>query len=48
MNILFICSHNSARSQMAEGFAKSLLGNSVTVESAGAVPRKVNPLAIEK
>lgn len=47
MNILFMCVANSARSQMAEGIAKHLFGNSVSVESAGSQPRKLNPLAIK-
>ncbi|QDK42374.1 arsenate reductase ArsC [Bacteriovorax stolpii] len=47
MNILFICSHNSARSQMAEGIARSLFGSTATIESAGAIPKQVNPLAVE-
>ena len=47
MNILFMCVANSARSQLAEGLAKNILGNKVKVESAGSKPAKVNPLAIE-
>lgn len=47
MNILFMCVANSARSQLAEGLAKKILGNKVKVESAGSRPAKVNPLAIE-
>ncbi len=47
MNILFMCVANSARSQMAEGIAKSLCDSSVGIESAGSNPSKVNPLAIE-
>lgn len=38
MKILFLCVANSARSQMAEGLAKSLLGNTFVIESAGSVP----------
>ncbi len=45
--ILFICVHNSARSQMAEAFLKHLAGNRFEVESAGLEPGKLNPLAIE-
>lgn len=44
--ILFLCVANSARSQMAEGLARSLLSN-VEVMSAGSRPSKVNPYAIE-
>jgi len=47
MNILFMCVANSARSQMAEGFAKKIFGSSAHIESAGSMPSKVNPLAIE-
>lgn len=47
MNVLFMCVANSARSQMAEGLAKKILGADVTVESAGSQPSKVNPFAIE-
>jgi arsenate reductase len=45
--ILFLCVANSARSQMAEGLARSLLGDRVQVQSAGSLPSKVNPYAIE-
>lgn len=47
MNILFMCVANSARSQMAEGLAKKLFGDSVNVESAGSQPTKVNPFAVK-
>lgn len=46
MNILFMCVANSARSQIAEGLARSILGPTVRVESAGSVPTQPNPLAI--
>lgn len=46
MNLLFMCVANSARSQMAEGLARSAFGPSVTIESAGSAPSRVNPLAI--
>ena len=45
--ILFLCVANSARSQMAEGLARAILGNRVEVLSAGSQPTKVNPYAIE-
>jgi arsenate reductase len=45
--VLFLCVHNSARSQMAEGFARALAPPGVTVASAGSEPRGVNPHAIE-
>lgn len=47
MNILFMCVANSARSQMAEGLAKNILGDKVWVESAGSEPKTVNPFALE-
>ncbi len=47
-SVLFLCVANSARSQMAEGLARHLLGKSgVRVQSAGSMPSRVNPLAIE-
>lgn len=47
MNLLFLCVANSARSQMAEGIARARLGPRVRVQSAGSVPTRVNPLAIQ-
>ena len=48
VHILFLCVANSARSQLAEGLAKSLLGPRAVVESAGSEPSgKVQPWAIE-
>jgi arsenate reductase len=44
--ILFICTHNSARSQMAEGLMKTLFGDYYEVHSAGTAPTSVNPYAI--
>jgi arsenate reductase len=46
-NILFLCVANSARGQMAEGLARSIFGDDVTVMSAGSEPATVNPYAIE-
>lgn len=45
-SVLFLCVANSARSQMAEGLARSLFGDSVRVQSAGSSPSKVNPFAV--
>jgi arsenate reductase len=38
MNILFLCVGNSARSQMAEGLAKNMLGDNFNIKSAGSQP----------
>ncbi|MGV3591805.1 MAG: arsenate reductase ArsC [Gammaproteobacteria bacterium] len=46
MRILFLCVANSARSQMAEGLARQLLGERARVQSAGSMPSHVNPYAI--
>lgn len=43
--VLFVCTHNSARSQMAEGWLRALAGDRYEVSSAGTEPRGVNPLA---
>ncbi len=45
-SILFLCVANSARSQMAEGLAREIFGDSVKVQSAGSAPSRVNPYAI--
>lgn len=45
--LLFVCTGNSARSQMAEGWARKLAPAGVEVWSAGTHPIGVNPLAIE-
>jgi arsenate reductase len=45
--VLFVCVHNSARSQIAEAFLKDLAGDKFEVESAGLEPGKLNPLVIE-
>lgn len=46
-SLLFLCVANSARSQMAEGLARSIFGDKVRVQSAGSRPSRVNPYAIE-
>jgi arsenate reductase len=47
IKVLFLCTHNSARSQMAEGLLRHLYGGRYEVFSAGATPTRVNPLAIK-
>ena len=44
--VLFICTHNSARSQMAEGFLRAMAGDRFEAGSAGTEKTSVNPLAI--
>lgn len=44
--ILFVCTHNSARSQMAEGILRSLTHGQLDVFSAGSEPTSVHPNAI--
>lgn len=44
--VLFLCTHNSARSQMAEGLLGGLLGDSYESFSAGTTVTKVNPYVI--
>jgi len=44
--ILFLCTHNAVRSQMAEGFVNALYGNRYEAYSAGPEPTKVHPCAI--
>ena len=43
--ILFLCTGNSCRSQMAEGWARHLKSGSLEAHSAGTAPHGVNPLA---
>jgi len=47
MNILFLCVANSARSQIAEGLAKSMFGKEHNIQSAGSIPSgEVHPSAV--
>lgn len=45
--VLFVCVHNSARSQMAEAILNSMAGDRFKAESAGLEPVSLNPLAVE-
>lgn len=44
--VLFVCIHNSARSQMAEAFLKKYGGDSFEVESAGLESGRLNPVVV--
>ena len=46
LKILFLCTGNSCRSQMAEGFARQLRGDAIDAYSAGVEPHGMNRLAI--
>lgn len=45
--ILFLCTHNSARSQIAEGLVNGLFSDKYEAFSAGTEPAKVNPFAVK-
>ncbi|MCW4022285.1 MAG: arsenate reductase ArsC [archaeon] len=45
--VLFLCTHNSARSQMAEGILNAFHGNNYEAKSAGVIPTKVNPYVVK-
>jgi arsenate reductase len=47
IRVLFICGHNSGRSQMAEAFLDEMAGDQIHVESAGLEPKSVNSLVVE-
>lgn len=47
IKVLFLCVHNSARSQMAEAYLKKFGHAKFVVESAGLEPGTLNPLAVE-
>jgi arsenate reductase len=46
LKVLFLCTGNSCRSQMAEGFARALCGNSIEAYSAGIEKHGLNPHAV--
>lgn len=45
--VLFLCTGNSCRSQMAEGWARHLKGDQLHAYSAGVAPHGLNPLAVQ-
>ena len=47
IKVLFLCVHNSARSQMAEAYLNSMGSDMFYAESAGFEPGQLNPLAVE-
>jgi len=47
IKVLFVCVHNSARSQMAEAFVNNLVGDKYIAESAGIEPGKLNPYVVK-
>lgn len=47
IKVLFVCVHNSARSQMAEAFLRELGKEDFKVESAGLEPGTLNPVVVE-
>ena len=46
IRVLFVCTHNSARSQMAEALLREISGARFNVQSAGVEPGRLNPLAV--
>jgi len=46
-SVLFMCTHNSARSQMAEAFLNKLCGDRYEAKSAGVAPRGLNPYVVK-
>jgi arsenate reductase len=45
--VLFVCIHNSARSQMAEAFLNQLCADAFVAQSAGLEPGKLNPVVVK-
>ena len=46
IKIIFVCIHNSARSQMAEAFVNALAQGKIFAQSAGLTPGKLNPTVV--
>ncbi len=47
IKVLFVCIHNSARSQMAEAFVNKYGQDKIVAESAGLEPGRLNPIVVE-
>ena len=47
IKVLFVCVHNSARSQMSEAFLNHYFGDKFEAESAGLEPGTLNPIVVE-
>ncbi len=47
IKVLFVCEHNSARSQMSEELLRKIGGHRFEAESAGLEPGTINPLVVE-
>jgi len=47
IRVLFLCTGNSARSQMAEGLLRTIGGGDFEINSAGTDPKELHPLAVE-
>lgn len=47
VTVLFVCVHNSARSQMAEGMANNLFQDKLAAKSAGTKPTALDPYAVK-
>jgi len=47
-SVLFVCTHNAVRSQMAEAFLNKIYGDRYTAFSAGSDPAQIDPLVNRK